>query len=86
MTCVMVKLDIKLFAGVIIMNKLGNDVDQTKNNITVGVKEAVGKITGNEKLELRGKLQSAKALAEWGSTPLKRCIMRQLLTERMYHL
>jgi len=86
MTFVMVKLEIKLFAGVIIMNKLGKDVDQTKNNITVGVKEAVGKITGNEKLELRGKLQSAKALAEWGSTPLKRCIMRQLLTERMYHL
>lgn len=68
------------------MNKLEKDVDQTKNKITGGVKEAAGKIRGNEKLKLCGTLQSAKALAEWGSTPLKRCIMRQLLTERMYNL
>ena len=67
------------------MNNLEKDVDQTKNKITGGAKEAAGKITGNEKLKLCGTLRSAKALAEWGSTPLKRSIMRQLLTERIYH-
>lgn len=37
------------------------DFDRKKNKFTGKAKEAVGKITGNEQLELKGKLQSSKA-------------------------
>lgn len=43
------------------MNKFKNDFDHTKNKIAGEIKEAAGKITGNEQLELKGKIQSTKA-------------------------
>jgi uncharacterized protein YjbJ (UPF0337 family) len=43
------------------MSVLKKDVDRAKNKIAGGIKEAAGKITGNEQLELKGKIQSAKA-------------------------
>lgn len=43
------------------MSDLKKDVNHAKNKVAGEVKEAVGKITGNEQLELKGKIQSAKA-------------------------
>lgn len=43
------------------MNEFHKDSDHAKNKIAGGVKEAAGKITGNEQLELKGKIQSGKA-------------------------
>lgn len=43
------------------MSKLERDLDHAKNKISGEVKEAAGKITGNEQLELKGKMQSTKA-------------------------
>ena len=60
------------------MNPKNDKCDSSKEMLASETKNVMGKITGNEQLELRGKLQSAKALAGWGSTPLKRSIMRQL--------
>jgi uncharacterized protein YjbJ (UPF0337 family) len=38
-----------------------NKYENAKNKLTGEIKEAAGKITGNEQLELKGKIQSAKA-------------------------
>ncbi|NLA71262.1 MAG: CsbD family protein [Clostridiaceae bacterium] len=35
--------------------------DRTKDKVAGEIKEAAGKITGNEQLELKGKIQSKKA-------------------------
>jgi len=43
------------------MSKLDRDLDHAKNKVGGEMKEAAGKITGNEQLELKGKMQSAKA-------------------------
>jgi uncharacterized protein YjbJ (UPF0337 family) len=43
------------------MADLKNKIINTKDKIVGEVKEAVGKATGNEELELKGKLQSSKA-------------------------
>lgn len=43
------------------MGKVEKNLDHGKNKIVGGIKEATGKITGNETLELKGKMQSAKA-------------------------
>ncbi|PKM84839.1 MAG: CsbD family protein [Firmicutes bacterium HGW-Firmicutes-11] len=43
------------------MSKLDRDLDHAKNKVSGEMKEAAGKITGNEQLELKGKMQSAKA-------------------------
>ena len=43
------------------MNSKNDKFDNSKEKIAGGTKEAVGKVTGNEQLELRGKLQSSKA-------------------------
>ena len=43
------------------MNKFDRDLDHTKNKLAGGFKEVSGKITGNEQLELEGKMQSSKA-------------------------
>lgn len=43
------------------MSKMEKNLDHGKNKIVGGIKEAAGKITGNETLELKGKIQSAKA-------------------------
>jgi uncharacterized protein YjbJ (UPF0337 family) len=43
------------------MSKLERDIDHAKNKLSGEAKEAAGKITGNEQLELKGKLQSSKA-------------------------
>jgi len=38
-----------------------NKIDNAKDKSTGEVKEAVGKVTGNEELELKGKIQLSKA-------------------------
>ena len=43
------------------MSKFSKDASNTKNKLAGEVKEAVGKATGNEELELKGKLQSSMA-------------------------
>jgi len=43
------------------MNSQNDKFDNSKEKIAGETKEAVGKITGNEQLELHGKLQSSKA-------------------------
>jgi len=43
------------------MNSKNDRFDNSKEKIAGETKEAVGKVTGNEQLELRGKLQSSKA-------------------------
>ena len=43
------------------MNTKNTKFDNAKEKLAGETKETVGKITGNEQLELRGKLQSAKA-------------------------
>jgi uncharacterized protein YjbJ (UPF0337 family) len=46
---------------VFVMSDLKDKIVNVKDKIVGEVKEAVGKATGNEELELRGKLQSTKA-------------------------
>ena len=41
-------------------------VDNSKDKITGEVKEAIGKVTGNEELELKGKIQSSKSKLKEG--------------------
>lgn len=43
------------------MSNFKNNFDHAKNKFTGETKKTVGKITGNEQLELKGKLQSSKA-------------------------
>ncbi|MBN2558565.1 MAG: CsbD family protein [Clostridia bacterium] len=43
------------------MGDFKKDLDHAKNKAAGEAKEAVGKATGNEQLELKGKIQSAKA-------------------------
>lgn len=43
------------------MTKFEKKLDHAKEKVAGGVKEASGKITGNEQLELKGKMQSSKA-------------------------
>ena len=43
------------------MSDLKGKLSNSKNKIAGEVKEAAGKITGNEQLELKGKIQSSKA-------------------------
>ncbi|WP_296557281.1 hypothetical protein [uncultured Acetobacterium sp.] len=39
-------------------------IDQAKDKTVGGIKEAAGKVTGNEELELKGKVQSLKGDAK----------------------
>ena len=43
------------------MNTKKDSFNNTKEKFTGEVKEAAGRITGNEQLELKGKIQSSKA-------------------------
>ncbi len=43
------------------MTHLTRKIDRTKDKISGEIKEATGKITGNEQLELKGKIQSSQA-------------------------
>ena len=43
------------------MNLKNDKFDNSKEKLTGETKETIGKITGNEQLELSGKLQSSKA-------------------------
>jgi len=43
------------------MNKEKRDFNNAKDKFSGKAKETVGKITGNEQLELKGKVQSSKA-------------------------
>lgn len=43
------------------MSKKKRSFDHGKDKFTGVMKETVGKITGNEQLELKGKIQSSKA-------------------------
>ena len=43
------------------MNNFERKIDHTKNKVSGVIKQAAGKITGDEVLELKGRLQSTKA-------------------------
>lgn len=43
------------------MSQFKRDLDHATNKLAGGAKEAAGKVTGNEQLELKGKIQSSKA-------------------------
>lgn len=43
------------------MTNLNNKFDNAKDKLIGEVKEAAGKITGNEQMELKGKIQSTKS-------------------------
>jgi len=43
------------------MSKFKRKYDHAKSKFSGEVKEAAGKLTGNEQLELKGKIQSARA-------------------------
>ena len=43
------------------MTNLSDKFDNAKDKLSGEAKEAAGKITGNEQLELKGKIQSSKA-------------------------
>lgn len=43
------------------MSQFKRDLDHATNKFAGGVKEAAGKVSGNEQLELKGKMQSSKA-------------------------
>ena len=43
------------------MTNAKNKLNNTKDKVVGEVKEAVGKVTGNEELEFKGKMQSLKA-------------------------
>jgi len=47
--------------GDFIMTNSMDKLDNTKDKVLGEVKEAVGKVTGNEELELKGKIQSSKS-------------------------
>ena len=46
------------------MSNVKGKIEATKDKLMGGVKETVGKVTGNEKLELKGKIQTKKAVLE----------------------
>jgi uncharacterized protein YjbJ (UPF0337 family) len=43
------------------MSDFKRKIDHAKNKFAGEMKEAAGKVTGNEQLELKGKIQSTKA-------------------------
>ena len=43
------------------MNNFEKDINHSKNKFAGKAKEVAGKISGNEQLELKGKIQSSKA-------------------------
>ena len=43
------------------MNNIKKSIDHSQNMVAGAVKEVAGRITGNEQLELEGKLQASKA-------------------------
>jgi len=43
------------------MNKFKKEIINNKDKVVGEVKENIGKVTGNETLELKGKIQSTKA-------------------------
>ena len=43
------------------MTDFKDKVEKAKDKVVGEVKEAVGKVTGNEELELKGKIQSSKS-------------------------
>lgn len=50
------------------MSNTKGKIESTKDKLVGGVKETVGKATGNEKLELKGKIQSKKGELEGKAT------------------
>jgi uncharacterized protein YjbJ (UPF0337 family) len=42
------------------MSNTKGKIEATKDKLVGGVKETVGKVTGNEELELKGKIQTKK--------------------------
>lgn len=54
--------------------KIGNVLDK----IVGEVKEVTGKVTGNEELELKGKIQSAKADAKTKAEELKEGVVGKI--------
>jgi len=50
------------------MSNVKGKLEATKDKLMGGVKETVGKVTGNEKLELKGKIQTKKGELEEKAT------------------
>jgi uncharacterized protein YjbJ (UPF0337 family) len=50
------------------MTNTKGKVESTKDKLVGGVKETVGKVTSNEELELKGKIQSKKGDLEGKAT------------------
>ena len=50
------------------MTNTKGKVESTKDKLVGGVKETIGKVTSNEELELKGKLQSKKGDLEGKAT------------------
>ncbi|MBC3887939.1 CsbD family protein [Acetobacterium paludosum] len=46
------------------MSNTKSKIESTKDKLVGGVKETVGKVTNNEELELKGKIQSKKGELE----------------------
>ncbi|MBC3798597.1 CsbD family protein [Acetobacterium tundrae] len=46
------------------MSNTKGKIESNKDKLVGGVKETVGKVTGNEKLELKGKIQTKKGELE----------------------
>jgi len=63
---------------VLIMTDSRDKIDNTKDKITGEVKEAVGKVTGNEELELKGKIQSSKADIKKKGREVKEGIVKKI--------
>ena len=53
-------------------------IDNTKDKITGEVKEAVGKVTGNEELELKGNIQPSKADLKDKAHEIKEGIVKKI--------
>ncbi len=52
------------------MSNVKAKIEATKDKLVGGVKESVGKVTGNEKLELKGKIQNKKGELEEKATEI----------------
>jgi len=52
------------------MTDTKSKIDEVKDKTLGGVKEVVGKVTGNEELELKGKMQSLKGDLEGKATDI----------------
>lgn len=62
------------------MSNVKGKIESTKDKLVGGVKESVGKVTGNEKLELKGKIQNKKGELEGKAIEIVDQVEKQLPT------